>query len=83
MSGRVMLKIAVAAVVVLAIGYPIRQELRARSAIEHNLINSLDANDAAALRLWQGTAESFVAMLHDRCMRQHGGDVAACVRYSE
>jgi hypothetical protein len=47
------------------------------------LINSLDANDAAALRLWQGSAESFVAMLYDRCMRKSGGDSQVCVRYQQ
>jgi hypothetical protein len=78
-----MVKVAAAAAAVVAIAYPIRQELLARSSIEHNLINSLDANDTAALQLWQGSAESFVAMLHDRCMRQHSGDSAACARYSE
>jgi hypothetical protein len=64
-------------------GYPIRQQMQARAAIEHNLINSLDANDAAALRQWEGSAESFVAMLYDRCMRAHGGDDQACARYRE
>src|SRR5262245_27330867 len=60
-------KVAIALGVVVAIAYPIRHELMARAAIQHDLINSLDANDAAALRLWQGSAESFVAMLYDRC----------------
>jgi hypothetical protein len=64
-------------------GYPIRQEMQARAAIQHTMINSLDANDAAALRQWEGSAESFVAMLYDRCMRAHGGDEQACTRYRE
>jgi hypothetical protein len=76
-------RIAIALGVVVAVGYPIRQEMQARAAIAHNLINSLDANDAAALRQWQGSAESFVAMLYDRCMRAHGGDEQACTRYRE
>jgi hypothetical protein len=81
--GRGLVKYIVAAGVVIAIAYPIRQEMVARAAIKHNLINSLDANDAAALHLWQGSAESFVVMLYDRCMRAHGGDSAACARYHE
>jgi hypothetical protein len=76
-------KVAVALGVVVAVGYPIRQQMQARAAIEHNLINALDANDAAALRQWQGSAESFVAMPYDRCMRAHGGDDQACARYHE
>jgi hypothetical protein len=64
-------------------GYPIRQQMQARAAIEHNMINSLDANDAAALRQWEGSAESFIAMLYDRCLRAHGGDDPACARYHE
>ncbi len=62
--------------------YPIRQEWTARSAIQHGgLINALDANDTAALKAWPGSADSFVDMLHDRCMRAHGGDAEACARY--
>ena len=82
MQSRVV-KIAIVCGVLLAIGYPIRQELTARAAIQHDMINSLDANDAAALRLWQGDARSFVAMLYDRCMRAHGGDQQSCQRYHE
>jgi len=78
-----MVKVVVALGVVVAVGYPIRHEMQARAAIEHNLINSLDANDAAALRQWDGSAGSFVAMLYDRCMRAHGGDEQACARYRE
>ncbi|HVH78722.1 MAG TPA: hypothetical protein VM782_04980 [Stellaceae bacterium] len=74
-------KVAVAAALVIAIGYPIRQEFVTRSAIQHGMINALDANDAAAFRQWPGSAESFVAMLYDRCMRAHGGDTQACTRY--
>jgi Tfp pilus assembly major pilin PilA len=76
-------KFTIAIGIVLAIAYPIRQQVVARAAIEHNLINSLDANDAAALRLWQGSAESFVAMLYDRCMRKTAGDAQACTRYQQ
>ena len=76
-------KLAIALGVVVVIAYPIRHELMARSAIQHDLINSLDANDAAALRLWQGSAESFVAMLYDRCMRKYAGDQQACTRYQQ
>ena len=78
---RGVVKFAVAAVVVVAIAYPVRQELLARSAIQHGMINALDANDTVAFRQWPGSAESFVAMLYDRCMRAHGGDPLACVRY--
>jgi len=76
-------RVAVALGVVVAVGYPIRHEMQARAAIQHNLINSLDANDAAALRHWEGSAGSFVVMLYDRCMRAHGGDEQACARYHE
>jgi len=68
-------------VVLVPIGFAIYHEMSARTAIQHSLINSLDANDTAALQAWPGSAESFVAMLHDRCMRAHGGEVAACTRY--
>jgi hypothetical protein len=78
-----LVKFAIAFAIVVAIAYPIRQELAARASIQHNLINALDANDAAALRLWQGSAESFVAMLYDRCMRAHGGDSQLCTRYQQ
>jgi hypothetical protein len=74
-------KFAVAFGVVVAVAYPISHELSARAAIQRGMINSLDANDAAALKEWPGGAESFIAMLHDRCMRAHGGDAEACTRY--
>jgi hypothetical protein len=74
-------KTAVAAIVAIGVGYPISQQLWARAAIQHTMINSLDANDNAALQQWPGSAESFVAMLYDRCMRAHSGDTVACTRY--
>ena len=74
-------KLAIAFCVVVAAAYPISHELQARAAIQHGLINALDANDAAALKAWPGSAESFIAMLHDRCMRAHGGDAESCTRY--
>jgi hypothetical protein len=73
----------VALAVVLAVLYPIARELGARAAIGRDMINSLDVNDAAALKQWPGSAESFVAMLHERCMSAHGRDSAACVRYRQ
>jgi len=76
-----LIKAAIAFVVVIAIAYPISRELSARSAIQHGMINSLNANDSAALKAWPGTADSFIDMLHDRCMRAHGGDAAACKQY--
>jgi xylose isomerase len=76
-------KVAVALGIAVVVGYPIRHELQARAAIRHDMIDSLDANDAAALRQWQGSADSFVAMLYDRCMRAHSGDEQACARYRE
>jgi hypothetical protein len=72
---------AVVLAILIPVGFAISHEMSARAAIQHTLINSLDANDAAALRAWPGSAESFVAMLHDRCMRAHSGDAAACTRY--
>ena len=78
---RGMVKLALTFCVVIGVAYPITQEVTARAAIKGGLINSLDANDAAALRLWPGSAESFVAMLYDRCMRAHGGDAQTCTRY--
>jgi hypothetical protein len=80
---RGVVKVAVGLSVAVLVAYPIRQELSARAAIQHNLINELDANDAAALKQWPGNAESFVAMLYDRCMRAHGGDAERCTRYKE
>lgn len=78
---KVVIKAAVAVGVVIAVAYPISHEWSARAAIQRHLINALDANDAAALKAWPGSAESFVEMLHDRCMRAHGGDTEACIRY--
>lgn len=78
--GRV-IKLLVGLAVAAAIAYPISQEWSARAAIQRTLINSLDANDTAALKEWPGSAESFVAMLHDRCMRANAGNAAACTRY--
>jgi len=75
------IKIAVAFAVAVSVGYPISQQLSARAAIQRSMINSLDANDTAALQQWPGTAESFVAMLYDRCMRASSGDEMACARY--
>jgi hypothetical protein len=76
-----LVRVSLALIVAAAVAYPISREWSARGAIQHGMINSLDANDAAALRAWPGSAESFVAMLHDRCMRAHGGDATACTRY--
>jgi hypothetical protein len=75
------IRVAVILAILVPIGFAIFHEMSARTAIQHSLINSLDANDTAALQAWPGSAESFVAMLHDRCMRAHGGDAAACTRY--
>jgi hypothetical protein len=72
---------AVVLVILVPVGLAIAHEMSARAAIQHTLINSLDANDAAALRAWPGSAQSFVEMLHDRCMRAHSGDAEACARY--
>ena len=74
-------KFVLAAVIAIGLGYPISQQVLARQAIQHNLIDSLDEHDTAALQNWPGSAESFVAMLHDRCMRAHAGDTEACTRY--
>ena len=74
MARAVVVKVAAVLAVAVAVAYPIRHELTARAAIQHDMIDSLDANDAAALRLWPGSADSFVAMLYDRCMRKNGGD---------
>jgi len=78
---RSLIKSGLVLAVLVGLGYPISQEFLARAAIRSGMINSLDANDAAALREWQGSADSFIAMLHDRCMRAHSGDAAACTRY--
>jgi hypothetical protein len=78
---RGLIKFGAALVIALAVAYPISHELSARTAIQHGLINTLDANDAAALKQWPGGAQSFIEMLHDRCMRAHGGDTDACTRY--
>lgn len=78
---RPVIKLGVILAVLVGVGYPVSQEFLARAAIRNGMINSLDANDAAALREWPGSAESFIAMLHDRCMRAHAGDAGACTRY--
>jgi len=75
------IKVATVLVVAIAAAYPISREFSARAAISRGMINALDANDSAALKDWPGSAESFVAMLHDRCMRAHAGDREACTRY--
>jgi hypothetical protein len=76
----VIIKLAIAAGAVVVAYYPISHEPSARAAIR-GMINTLDANDAAALKAWPGSAESVIAMLHDRCMRAHLGDIEACTRY--
>lgn len=78
---RPVIKLGVILAVLVGVGYPVSQEFLARAAIRNGMINNLDANDAAALREWPGSAESFIAMLHDRCMRAHAGDAGACTRY--
>jgi len=74
-------KAAVAVGVAIVVAYPISQEWSARASIQRHLINSLDANDAAALKAWPGSAQSFVEMLHDRCMRANAGNADSCARY--
>lgn len=74
-------KLLLALVVAAAVIYPITAEWSARAAIQRHLINSLDANDTAALKAWPGSADSFVGMLHDRCMRANAGNADACTRY--
>ena len=78
---QVAIKVALVLGLLIAVAYPIRHEWAARAAIQRNLINALDANDAAALKAWPGSADSFIEMLHDRCMRGNGGDAEACARY--
>jgi hypothetical protein len=80
---RRVIKGIVALAIVVAVTYPIGRELFARVAIERDMIDALDVNDAAALKQWPGSAQSFVAMLHERCMSAHGRDGAACVRYRQ
>lgn len=75
-------KLFVGLLVAAAVAYPISQEWSARAAIQRHMINSLDANDAAALKAWPGSADSFIGMLHDRCMRANAGNAAACTRYT-
>jgi hypothetical protein len=67
--------------VVIVLFSPITREMFARASIQHDVINSLDVNDAAALKNWPGSADSFLDMLHERCLRTHNRDVASCVRY--
>jgi len=66
---------------VIALMYPFVHEVSGRTAIQRDLLSTLNANDAAALREWSGSAESFAAMLYDRCLRTNGGRIAACERY--
>lgn len=75
-------KLFLGLLVAAAVAYPISQEWSARAEIQRHLINSLDANDTAALKAWPGSAESFISMLHDRCMRANAGNADACTRYA-
>jgi hypothetical protein len=68
--------------VVAGIAYPITREMKARAAVEHMMINTLDANDLAALKNWPGSVESFIPVLRERCMSTHNRDAEACARYS-
>lgn len=72
---------AFAFIVVIALAYPFVHEVSGRTAIQRGLLSTLNANDAAALREWSGSADSFAVMLYDRCLRTNGGKVAACERY--
>jgi hypothetical protein len=77
-----LVKAAAAFVVVFVVAYsPFTREILARRAIGHDVINPLDVNDTAALTNWPGSAESFLDMLHERCLRTHDRDEAACGRY--
>ena len=76
-----LVKAAAAFLVVAAIAYPITREMNARAAIQREMLNTLDVNDTAALKQWQGSPEGFIAMLHERCMGAHGRDSTACTRY--
>lgn len=67
--------------VVVVLYYPVTREMFARQSIRHDVINSLDVNDTAALNNWPGSVESFLDMLHERCLRTHDRDAASCVRY--
>jgi hypothetical protein len=69
--------------VLVVVGYPITREMQARALVEHTMINSLDVNDEAALKQWPGTIESFIVILHERCMSTHYRDGAACAHYSQ
>jgi hypothetical protein len=69
-------------IAVLAGGsYPITHEMYARAAVERTMINSLDANDAAALRQWPGGIDSFISVLRERCLRTHNREGSACQQY--
>jgi hypothetical protein len=78
---RRVIKWGIVIAVLAAAAYPITREMKARASIEHTMINALDANDAAALRQWPESIESFIAVLHERCMSTHNRDGDACARY--
>jgi hypothetical protein len=81
MSGHVF-KWVIVAFVLAGISYPVSIEMKARAAVQRDMINSLDINDAAALKQWQGSVTSFIAVLHERCMSTHDRDAEACARYT-
>ncbi len=68
-------------IVVIALAYPFAREAYSRAAIQRDLIGSFNVGDAVALKEWDGSTESFVKMLEDRCLRANKGDAASCERY--
>ena len=60
---------------------PVTGVMFTRAAIGHDVINPLDVNDTASLKNWPGSNESFLDMLHERCLRIHDRDATSCVRY--
>jgi hypothetical protein len=68
-------------VAVVVLFSPVTREMFTRRAIEHDVIDPLNANDVAALKNWPGSTESFLDMLHERCLRAHDRETTPCARY--
>jgi len=76
------LGISAALVVLLVLFLPFLRDLKDRYVIEHRLQNTLDPSELAALRRWNGSPASFVAMLRSRCELDRGAGASACDHYA-
>jgi hypothetical protein len=75
------LGIAVALVLIIAIGYPFAQDAYHRYQISRQLDTVMDSRDRAAFRQWNGDAVSFAKTLYERCELTNGRGAVQCQRY--